>query len=114
MGFYTGTFQPATDDADWAMVLALFDDAGAAYDASALDFTVQVCLDGEALLEATTTAATLTRPSDSEIAWRFTRDQMATLAAGQTYDVGCVATDIDGNVTQVFVMSLPVINGGLA
>jgi hypothetical protein len=39
---------------------------------------------------------------------------MAGLCKGRTYKVGCVAKDGDGNVTQIFVADLPVIDGGLA
>jgi hypothetical protein len=114
MGFYIGTFPPATDDADWAMVLDLTnDETGLDYDATALDFTVQITDCGSALLTATTDDATLTRPATNQIAWRFTKAQMASLCAGNTYKVGCTATDDDGNITQIFVADLPVIDGGL-
>ncbi len=115
MSFYTGTFPPATDDADWAMVVDLTDETtNQAYDASDLEFTVQITDCGTAVLTATTDDATITRPDDHQIAWRFTRDQMASLCAGKTYKVGCVATDLDGNITQIFTCDLPVVDGGLA
>jgi hypothetical protein len=114
MGFYIGTFPPATDDADWAMVLDLTnDETGLDYDATALDFTVEITEGGSRLLSASTDAATLTRPATNQIAWRFTKAQMASLYPARTYKVGCTATDGDGNITQIFVADLPVIDGGL-
>lgn len=114
MGFYIGTFPPATDDADWAMVLDLTnDETGLAYDATDLEFSLEVTEGGSRLLSATTEAGTLTRPETNQIAWRFTRAQMATLYPNRTYKVGCTATDDDGNITQIFVADLPVIDGGL-
>jgi hypothetical protein len=115
MSFYTGSFPPATDDADWAMVVDITDETtNQAYDASGLEFTVQITDCGTALLTATTEDGTITRPSDHEIAWRFTQSQMSGLQAGRTYKVGCVAEDEDGNITQIFTCELPVVDGGLA
>lgn len=114
MSFYQGPFPAATDDADWAMQADITDnDTGQEYDASDLDFTVQITENGTALLTAKTSDGTITRPSDSQIAWRFTKAQMATLCAGTTYKVGCVFEDGDGNISQLFVADLPVIDGGL-
>jgi hypothetical protein len=114
-GFYIGPFPAATDDADWAMTLDLTDDAtNAPYNASALDFTVEITDCGQALLTAKTADGSLTRPANNQIFWRFTKDQMGTLCKDKTYKVGCVAQDADGNITQIFVADLPVIDGGLA
>jgi hypothetical protein len=114
-GFYIGVFPAATDDADWAMTLDFTDDTtNAAYDASALTFTLEITDCDQALLTATTTDGTMTRPATNQIAWRFTKAQMGTLCRGQTYKVGCVAVDGDNNTTQIFVADLPVIDGGLA
>lgn len=114
-GFYIGAFPPATDDADWAMTVDITnDETDQPYDASALDFTLEVTDCGNAVLSATTLAGTITRPTVHEISWRFTKAQMAGLAKGRTYKVGCVATDGDGNITQLFVADLPIIDGGLA
>jgi hypothetical protein len=115
MTFYTGTLPPATDDADWPLAIDLTDDTtNEPYDASDLEFTVEVTDCGTAVLSASTVEGTITRPTVHEIEWRFTQAQMASLDAARTYKVGCVAEDLDGNITQIFVADLPVIDGGLA
>lgn len=114
-GFYIGVFAPATDDSDWSMAVDLTDDTtNAAYNATALDFTVEVTDEGQACLTATTTDGTLTRPASNQIAWCFTKAQMASLCRGRTYKVGCVAQDSSGHITQIFVADLPIIDGGIA
>lgn len=106
----------ATDDADWAALIDLTNDtSGEDYDEAAdLEFTLEVTDCGSAVLSATTAGGTITRPADNQIQWRFTAAQMAGLDTRRTYKVGCVAEDDDGNITQIFVGELAVIDGGLA
>jgi hypothetical protein len=112
---YQGTFPAATTDADWAFVVSLTDEStGQEYDASDLEFTLNVVDCGTAVLSATTEAGTLTRPDDHQVAWRFSAAQMAALCDGKTYKVGLISEDDDGHKTQILVMDLPVIDGGIA
>jgi hypothetical protein len=108
----------ATDDADWAVAVDIVDNAtGQPYDVSALEFRLEVTDCGTAVLTAGTEAGfdvLMTRPSVSQIAWRFPKASMAGLCAGKTYKVGCVHEDGDGNITQFIVGDLAIVDGGMA
>ena len=105
----------ATNSADWARTIELIDNlTNQPYDGSALDFTLHVTENGSLLLEATTDAGTITRPSATEITFRFTKDQMAGLCPAKTYDVGCVWVDGDGNTEQFIVGEVAIVSGHMA
>jgi hypothetical protein len=108
----------ATDDADWFETIELTnDDDGQAYDASALEFRLEVTDCGTAVLTAGTEAGytvLMTRPASNEVSWRFPRASMAGLDTKKTYKVGCVYEDVSGNITQLFVGELAVVDGGMA
>jgi hypothetical protein len=104
----------ATDDADWAETIELIDGTtNSALDASDLEFELQVKDCDNVVLQASTADNSITRPSDSEIAWRFPKAQMGGLCPGTTYKVGCVYIDESGNTEQLFVGSLALIDGGM-
>ena len=104
----------ATDDADWSETVELIDgETNGPLDASDLAFELQVKDGGQVVLSATTADNSITRPSSSEIAWRFPRERMRGLCPGTTYKVGCVYIDLSGNVEQLFVGSLALIDGGM-
>ena len=67
------------------------------------------CINGSTVLTASTADGTVTVNSDDALEWRFTAAQMATLHDG-TYAVGCLATK-DGQTVQLFLGTLPVIQG---
>lgn len=108
----------ATDDADWASTLEFInDDDGSELDVS--DSEIELAIkEGETVrLTASTEAGAdvlMTRPADNEVSWRFTATQMAGLCPGVTYRLGVRMTDGDGNVTQIAVGELAVIDGGFA
>jgi hypothetical protein len=106
----------ATDDADWAVAVDIVDDDGEDYDATDLEFRLNITEGDSALLTAGTEAGysvLMTRPATNQIAWRFTKAQMATLCPGKTYKVGCVHEDGDGNITQFIVGELAMVDGGM-
>jgi hypothetical protein len=109
---YSKTFA-ATDDADWAVSIELFDDDTGAElaEAADADFNVEVSLNGSSVLSASTDDATITKPEDHIVQWVFTAAQMNGLCPGTTYTVGLTMTTITGK-TQLLVGSLAVIDGG--
>lgn len=112
-GFYTGDFPTATTSANWMMSMYVIDDdTNQPMDMSDYEFRLSIDdEDGTSVLSATTEDATITRPDDDQIAWNFTAEQMSGLCAGRRYKVGIVAEDGDGNIFQIAVGDLPVIDG---
>jgi len=105
----------ATDDADFAALIEVTDNTtNAAFDLTAYEATFQVTDCGTAVLTAKTEDATLDRVGTNGLQFRFTRSQMAALCPGNTYKCGCIIEDGDGFITQVFVGTLALIDGGLA
>lgn len=102
----------ATDDADWAQAIEIIDaDTNLPMDISAATFALEVSECGDAVLTASTAAATITQPDDNTIQWRFTAAQMGALCAGRTYDVGVTMTTASGTL-QLGIGSLTLVNGG--
>src|SRR5690606_30243757 len=105
-----------TDDADFAFTLDLTDNEThqAWDDAADMAFTVQITECGTARLTAKTADGTITRPADNQLNVRFTAAQMRSLRAGETYRIGGIWVDGDGNTTHLFSGSVAVVDGGLA
>jgi hypothetical protein len=104
----------ATDDADWPVLIELTDDdTGLPLDTTDIVFEMAVSSRGTNYLTATTEDNTIEVPVTGSIQWRFTKEQMASLCVGTTYQVGCTMTNGSGT-TQLFVGSLAVLNGGFA
>jgi len=106
----------ATSGADWAEAIELIDaetnlptedlaDAGFELDVNDRN--------GRTLLTASSAAGTITRPSASQIAWRFTYSQLASLCPGTTYAVGCRFTTDTGTVA-LFKGSLALLDGNVS
>lgn len=111
---YAGTFY-ATDDADWVEAIKIIDDdTGLALeDATDADFNLEVKDCDTTLLSASTDDATITKPADNVIRWRFTVDQLGSLCPGNTYVVGITMTIDGGQVVQLLTGSLVFKDGGL-
>jgi hypothetical protein len=102
----------ATDDADWAQAIEIIDaDTNLPMDISAADFALEVSDCGSSVLSADTDTATITKPDNNTIQWRFTVAQMGGLCPGRTYDVGLTMTTLTGT-TQLGVGSLVLVDGG--
>lgn len=105
----------ATDDADWSEAMEFFDDLTGlpliemAQNAARLEVR-NGC---STILSATTEDGSIGRPQDHQIAWRIPAARMRGLA-GRTYSVGAVMEDGDGQITQLFIGTLTVIDGGLS
>lgn len=105
----------ATTSADWAVAIEIIDNStNDPFDASDLEFVLEVSDCGAALLRATTADGTITRPSLSQIAWRFSAAQMRQLAPSTTYAVGCIYTDSEGAVGQFLVGELAIVDGNVS
>ena len=103
----------ATDDADWAESIDLFDDdTREPLDTTGMAFVLGVTQGGSVLLSASTAAATIEVPETGVIQWRFTSTQLDALCPGTTYNVGCTVETIDGT-TQVFTGTLAFIDGSV-
>lgn len=103
----------ATDDADWAESIDLFDDdTGEPLDTTGMAFVLGISRDGLVLLSASTAAATIEVPETGTIQWRFTPTQLGALDPGTTYTVGCTVETDDG-ITQVFTGTLAFIDGSV-
>lgn len=118
MGGWLSLNDKATDDADWAIAVDIVTDVdGADYNATALEFRLNISEGDSAVLKAGTDVAygdvTMTRPATNQVAWRFTQAQMATLCVGKTYKLGGVFVDGDGNITQWIVGELAMVDGGM-
>lgn len=101
----------ATDDADWAQAVDLFDDdTGERLDTDGMSFAFAVTEDGTALLTASTDDGGIVTPEAGVIQWHFTRADLGALCPGTTYRVGCTVTTTDGP-TQLFVGTLAFIDG---
>ena len=105
----------ATDDADWAVTINLINDETNSewFEAASMAFHLGVKDGNSFVLSATTDDGSITRPEDHQIAWRFTSSQMAALCSPKTFTVGCVY-EKDGEVTQLFLGTLTVLDGGIA
>ena len=105
-----------TDDQDFAATFDFTDDAtNANFDASALEWTFQVTDCGTAKLTATTEGGTLTRPAAYQLAFRFSKAQVAgALCVGQTYKCGLAWTNSSGHIGQVATGDVTVTDGGMA
>lgn len=115
MGFAKIDFT-VTDDEDFAATFELTDSStNQEYDASALDFEMEVTENGTALLSASTDAGTLTMPTNHQIAFRFERDAArSALCAGRTYQWGLVSINGSGHRTQIALGTVAVVDGGMA
>lgn len=115
MGFAKIDFT-ITDDEDFAATFELTDaSTNQEYDASALDFEMEVTENGSALLSASTDAGTLTQPENHQVAFRFTQAQVeGALYAGRTYQFGLVSINGSGHRTQVALGTVAVVDGGMA
>lgn len=103
----------ATDDADWAQSIDLFDDdTGEPLDTTDMAFALGVSRDGLVLLSASTEDGSIEVPETGVIQWRFTVAQLGSLCPGTTYNVGCTVETTDG-VTQVFTGTLAFIDGSV-
>ncbi len=108
----------ATDDAQWARAVSLFDDSTGdpLAEAENARFDIEVSDCGTAVLSASTDDATLTKPEDHIVQWIFTAAQMSALCTGKTYQVGLTMTVYEGTadeqVIQLLIGSLAIIDGG--
>lgn len=102
----------ATNSADWSQAVQLIDDqTGLPFDGASIEFSLEVDDRGGApVLRGSTTDGVIERPEPSIIQWSFPVSQMRALCAGNTYRVGCTATD-EGGTIQLFVGTLSLING---
>lgn len=105
-----------TDDQDFAATFDLTDDAtNANFNASALEWTFQVTDCGSAKLTAKTEDATMTRPATYQLAFRFSKAQVASaLCVGQTYKCGLAWTNGSGNIGQIATGTVTITDGGMA
>ena len=106
----------ATDDADWIEAIELIDDETSdplADAATATDFELVVTdrHDGCTILSASLLDATITKPDDYTIRWRFTVSQLGTLCVGTTYGVGITMTTDADQVLQLVSGSLVFKDG---
>lgn len=104
----------ATDDADWTEAIELLDDETGdpladAATATAFELVITNC--GDTVLTATLADATITKPDDYTIRWRFTVDQLGTLCVGNTYGVGITMTTDADQVLQLVSGSLVFKDG---
>lgn len=105
----------ATDDADFAATILILDNSsGDPLDLTSYEVTFQVTDCGSAVLTAKTSDATLERGDTGEVQFRFPKSSMTNLCAGKTYKCGCVIENGDGEITQIFVGSVVLVDGGLA
>lgn len=105
-----------TDDQDFAAVFDFTDDStNGNFDASALEWTFQVTDCGTAVLTASTEAGTMTRPETYQLAFRFSKSQVAgALCAGQSYKCGLAWTNGSGHIGQVATGTVTIVDGGMA
>lgn len=104
----------ATDDADWAVAVELFDDTTGEPLSEATDatFAVEVSDCGTAVLSAETGDDEIEKPEDHIVQWHFTKAQMGGLDTGKTYAVG-LTMEIASGTIQILVGSLAVIDGNV-
>ena len=110
---YQGQFV-ASDDADWAVAVALFDNTTnePLEDAADASFDLEVSDRGTAVLTASTDAGTIQKPESHIVQWWFTRSQMQGLCPGRTYKVGLNMTTNAGT-TCLLIGSLALLDGGV-
>lgn len=104
----------ASDDADWAQAIELFDSTTGQplEEATDAEFDLEVSDCGTAVLTASSDAATIQKPEDNIVQWWFTRAQMQGLCAGKTYKVGLNMTTTAGT-TALIIGSLVLLDGGV-
>lgn len=123
---YLIKFDEVSNAADWSDVWQVLGEDGVASDIYADGWTVTVkvarlppfarswseyggAINTSTVLTASTADGTVTVNSDDALAWTFTAAQMANLCPGP-YAVGGLATK-DGQTVQLFLGTLPVIQG---
>ena len=103
----------ATDDADWAVALALIDDdTNRALDTTNLSFDLDVKHRGHVRLSLSSSDGSITIPEPGTIQWIVPAATMRGLSIETTYDVGC-RMNSPGGVSQLFIGTLAFIDGGL-
>lgn len=123
---YLVKFDEASNAADWTDVWQVLGEDGVASDIYGDGWTVTVkvaqlppfarswgdyqgAINSATVLSASTADGTVTVNNDDALQWTFTASQMASLCSG-AYAVGCLATK-DGQTVQLFLGTLPVIQG---
>ena len=106
----------ATNSADWAQALEITDASQHTCDGEPVipdDATFNLTVSdrhGRRMFSGSTDDGRIQRPNPSTIQWVYERDELTSLCAGNTYNVGLTVTT-DNGTTQILIGSLSFIDG---